>query len=185
MIKDIFSNSNDLLILVDDQDREIGLKDKLAVHQEGLLHRAFSIFVFNSKSELLIQQRADNKYHSPGLWTNTCCSHPKPGEQTIEACNRRLMEEMGMSCKLNFSFSFLYKSSFENGLTEHEFDHVYVGQTDDLPVINTEEVKEWKYVSITVLEKEIELYPERFTVWLKICFPRLLEQLQFSAQSRK
>ena len=185
MTKDIINNTNDLLILVDDHDHEIGVLDKYTVHKEGLLHRAFSVFIFNSKAELLLQQRADNKYHSPGLWTNTCCSHPKPGEQTIDACNRRLMEEMGMHCKLEFSFSFLYKSSFENGLTEHEFDHVYVGQTDDLPIINTEEVKEWKYLSIETLKGEISIHPDRYTVWLKICFPKLLEQKQFLAELRK
>lgn len=185
MTKDLFSNEKELLILVDEQDRELGISDKLTIHQQGLLHRAFSVFVFNSKAELLLQQRADNKYHSPGLWTNTCCSHPRPAENISDACNRRLMEEMGMNCKLEFSFSFMYKCSFENGLTEHEFDHVYVGQTDDLPIINNEEVMGWKYISIEELQNEISLHPDRFTEWLKICLPELLEQSHYLAQLRK
>lgn len=178
MTKNVFNNADDLLILVDDQDRELGVQDKLSVHQQGLLHRAFSVFVFNSNADLLMQQRADDKYHSPGLWTNTCCSHPRPGEVTLEACKRRLMEEMGIVCELEFSFSFLYKCSFENGLTEHEFDHVYVGQTDELPIINSDEVKAWKYISIDALQNEISLHPDSYTEWLKICLPELLEQTQ-------
>lgn len=185
MITEKFRNANDLLILVDDQDREIGVEEKLTVHEHGLLHRAFSVFIFNSKSELLLQQRADHKYHSPNLWTNTCCSHPKPGEETKDACNRRLLEEMGMTCKLDFSFSFQYKCSFENGLTEHEHDHVYIGQTDDLPIIDTDEVKAWKYISIDELQKEIAIHPERFTEWLKICLPELVERSQIIAQLKK
>ncbi|MDO8992259.1 MAG: isopentenyl-diphosphate Delta-isomerase [Daejeonella sp.] len=165
-------------MLVDNQDNETGIHDKLSVHQLGLLHRAFSVFVFNSKNELILQQRADGKYHSPGLWTNTCCSHPKPGEKTIDACKRRLMEEMGMDCNLEFSFSFMYKCKFSNGLTEHEFDHVYVGYTDDLPVLNYVEVKEWKYINLIELGKEIESYPEKFTEWLKICFLKLVDHTQ-------
>lgn len=174
-MKETFEGADEPVILVDIQDNETGIQDKLSVHQLGLLHRAFSVFVFNSKNELILQQRADGKYHSPGLWTNTCCSHPKPGENTIDACKRRLMEEMGMECNLEFSFSFMYKCKFPNGLTEHEFDHVYVGYTDDLPALNYHEVKEWKYLNLTELEKEIESHPEKFTEWLKICFPKLVE----------
>lgn len=177
-MKDTFEGADELVILVDNQDNETGIQDKLSVHQLGLLHRAFSVFVFNSKNELILQQRADGKYHSPGLWTNTCCSHPKPGEKTIDACKRRLMEEMGMECYLEFSFSFMYKCKFSNGLTEHEFDHVYVGYTDNLPVLNYAEVKEWKYIDLFELEKEIELHPEKFTEWLKICFPKLVDHTQ-------
>lgn len=174
-----FKGADELLILVDDQDNEIGVMDKLSIHQQGLLHRAFSVFLFNSKNELLLQQRADSKYHSPGLWTNTCCSHPKPYEKTIEACKRRLMEEMGMVCGLEFSFSFKYKCIFSNGLTEHEFDHVYVGTTNELPIINTIEVKDSRYISLIDLEKEIELHPENFTEWLKICFSKLCVHSEF------
>ena len=177
-MKETFEGADELVILVDNQDNETGVQDKLSVHQLGLLHRAFSVFVFNSENELILQQRADGKYHSPGLWTNTCCSHPKPGEKTIDACKRRLMEEMGMECNLEFSFSFMYKCKFSNGLTEHEFDHVYIGCADDLPVLNYAEVKEWKYINLTDLEKEIELHPDKFTEWLKICFPKLVDQTQ-------
>ncbi|HEY1062551.1 MAG TPA: isopentenyl-diphosphate Delta-isomerase [Daejeonella sp.] len=177
-MKETFEGADELVILVDNQDNETGVQDKLSVHQLGLLHRAFSVFVFNSKNELILQQRADGKYHSPGLWTNTCCSHPKPGEKTLDACKRRLMEEMGMECNLEFSFSFMYKCKFSNGLTEYEFDHVYLGYTDDLPVLNYAEVKEWKYISLIELEKEIESHPEKFTEWLKICFPKLVEHTQ-------
>ncbi|MDP3468200.1 MAG: isopentenyl-diphosphate Delta-isomerase [Daejeonella sp.] len=177
-MKETFEGANELVILVDKQDNETGVQDKLSVHQLGLLHRAFSVFVFNSKHELILQQRADGKYHSPGLWTNTCCSHPKPGEMTIDACNRRLMEEMGMTCNLEFNFSFMYRCKFPNGLTEHEFDHVYVGKTDDLPLLNKMEVKNWRYVNLRDLEKEIESQPEKFTEWLKICFPKLLESIK-------
>jgi len=172
-MNETFEGADELVILVDDQDNEIGVLDKLSIHQQGLLHRAFSVFIFNSKNELLIQQRADIKYHSPGLWTNTCCSHPKPYEKTIEGCNRRLMEEMGMACELEFSFSFKYKCMFSNGLTEHEFDHVYLGINDELPILNRLEVKDWKYITLSDLEKEIELHPENFTEWLKICFIKL------------
>ncbi len=178
-MKETFEGADELVILVDNQDNETGVQDKLSVHQLGLLHRAFSVFVFNTKNELILQQRADGKYHSPGLWTNTCCSHPKPGEKTIDACKRRLMEEMGMECgNLEFSFSFMYKCKFSNGLTEHEFDHVYLGYTDDLPILNYAEVKEWKYISLIELEKEMKSHPEKFTEWLKICFPKLVEHTQ-------
>lgn len=177
MKNDIIDGQNELLILIDEKDNEIGIGDKLSVHLEGLLHRAFSIFIFNSQAELLIQQRANGKYHSPGLWTNTCCSHPRPGETTIEACNRRLFEEMGMRAGLQFSFSFLYNFEFTNGLIEHEFDHVFIGNTDQIPEINLNEVQAWKYISIPDLEKEISLNPELYTPWLKICMAELKENL--------
>lgn len=170
-----FEGADDLVILVDDFDHEIGFQDKLTVHQQGLLHRAFSVFVFNSNNQLILQQRSDNKYHSPSLWTNTCCSHPKPQEKTKEACKRRLIEEMGISCELNFCFSFVYQCKFSNGLTEHEIDHIYIGFSDDSPKINPKEVKDWKYISLSDLEKEIEYNPEKFTEWLKICFSKLTD----------
>lgn len=170
-----FEGANDLIILVNEDDEQVGIQDKFSVHQLGLLHRAFSVFVFNSKNELILQQRADNKYHSPGLWTNTCCSHPIPGEKTIDACHRRLMEEMSLSCELRHVFSFIYRCKFPNGLIENEFDHVYVGYSDHIPVLNKNEAKDWKYITINNLEREIELQPDNFTEWLKICFPRLIE----------
>jgi isopentenyl-diphosphate Delta-isomerase len=164
---------NDYLILVDEKDKPWGKLEKLLVHQLGLLHRAFSVFIFNSKGELLLQQRADEKYHSGGLWTNTCCSHPRFGEEISWAIDRRLIEEMGMSCKTNFAFSFIYKTKFENGLTEHEFDHVYFGVTDDSPRPVKSEVKNYKYMSIESLEMDIMIHPENYTEWMKICLPQL------------
>ena len=166
---------DDVLILVDEHDQELGSMDKLSVHQKGLLHRAFSVFIFNSKGELLLQQRADDKYHSGGLWTNTCCSHPRAGEELEMAVDRRLEEEMGMQCHTDFKFSFIYKMEFENGLTEHEFDHVYFGRSDEMPVPNPLEVKDFRYIRLDDLNTEIEQRPKEFSAWLKICLPKVLE----------
>lgn len=177
MIKQYFDGQDELLILVDEKDRQIGIQDKLSVHLEGLLHRAFSVFIFNSQNELLLQQRAKIKYHSPDLWTNTCCSHPRPEESTLEAALRRLFEEMGMKTKLSFSFSFIYKYEFSNGLTEHEFDHVFIGICDDRPEINIKEVQSWKYMSIKDLEMDINTNPDLYTPWLKICLPQLKQHI--------
>jgi isopentenyl-diphosphate delta-isomerase len=174
---------NEFLILVDDHDKPWGKLEKDQVHQLGLLHRAFSVFIFNSKGELLLQKRADEKYHSGGLWTNTCCSHPRFGEELKDAVARRMQEEMGLTCETKFIFSFLYKTSFENGLTEHEFDHVYYGKSDDLPQPNASEVSEWKYIDLASLEKDLNLSPEKYTVWLKICLPRIMEH--FSSGVKK
>lgn len=168
----------ELLILVDEHDNELGLSGKLAVHQTGALHRAFSVFIFNSKGELLLQQRADDKYHSAGLWSNTCCSHPIGGEETTDAVKRRLKEEMGLECETNFKFSFIYKMQFENGLTEHEFDHVYFGKSDDLPKPDPTEVKDWKYLSLQKLKEEIASHPQNYTAWLKICLPEVMEYFE-------
>ena len=161
------------LILVDEKDKQWGKLEKLLVHQLGLLHRAFSVFIFNSNGELLLQQRADSKYHSAGLWTNTCCSHPRFGEEIYWAIERRLQEEMGMSCKTDFAFSFIYKTKFENGLTEHEYDHVYFGVTDNLPVPEKSEVKNYRYMNIENLETDIRIHPENYTEWMKICLPQV------------
>ncbi len=161
------------VILVDKQDNPIGLMEKHAAHIEPHLHRAFSIFLFNSKGELLIQQRALSKYHSPGLWTNTCCSHPRDGETLEEATSRRLMEEMGMTCEMHEVYTFIYKAPVGQGLIEHEFDHVFIGQSDDIPRINTLEVASWKYMTIDDLSKDIALHPEHYTEWFKITFEEM------------
>lgn len=171
---------NEVLILVDNNDIEIGFLDKATVHQRGVLHRAFSVFIFNSMGSLMLQRRAMNKYHSPGLWSNTCCSHPRRGEETKAACSRRLVEEMGLKCTVNFAFSFTYRARFENGLTEHEFDHVYFGFTDQSPAPDPEEVMDWKYISIQELQQEILVSPDNYTEWLKICFPKVVEHLEAS-----
>ena len=142
--------------LVDDQDNPIGVMEKILAHQKGELHRALSVLILNSNNELLLQRRALGKYHSPGLWTNTCCSHPYPGEDSFEAAKRRLQEEMGMSADLNFVFKFQYKCDFDNGLIEHELDHVFVGVTDDTPHINTDEAMAFSWVSIEDLEESMK-----------------------------
>lgn len=163
----------EFVILVDNNDRQIGLMEKQAAHIGPHLHRAFSVFIFNSKGELLMQQRALSKYHSPGLWTNTCCSHPRSGETLEEATSRRLMEEMGMTCPMHEVYTFIYKAPVGQGLTEHEFDHVFIGQSDDIPNINTEEVASWKYMRLDDLKKDLELYPELYTEWFKITFEEM------------
>lgn len=163
------------VILVDEHDNELGTMEKMEAHLKGVLHRAFSVFIFNSNGELLIQQRALDKYHSPGLWTNTCCSHPRQNEETHDAAKRRLVEEMGMHSSVKEAFSFIYKSKFDNDLTEHELDHVFIGQDDTLPEINTEEVASYRYVGLEELEQEIKHDPEAFTTWFRICLPRVIE----------
>ena len=143
--------------------------EKIAAHREGLLHRAFSVLVFNSKGELLLQKRAEGKYHSPGLWSNTCCGHPRPGEDIGSAARRRLVEEMGLGCELEPAFTFRYEASMGNGLAESEMDHVFIGSTDDLPSPNADEVSDWRYVDRTSLEQGLSSYAARFTVWLPLC----------------
>ena len=158
------------VILIDQYDQMIGTMDKLQAHCSGKLHRAFSIFIFNSSGELLLQQRAFEKYHSGGKWTNTCCSHPQLGEDTEAAAHRRLREEMGMQCTLSKVFCFTYRAVVDNGLIENEIDHVFFGQTDDLPRPNDEEVAAVRYVTMTELETDIRTNPSHYTAWLKICF---------------
>lgn len=170
---------NDQVVLVNEQDEEIGLMPKLEAHQEGMLHRAFSVFIFNSKGELLLQQRAMGKYHSEGLWSNTCCSHPYPGEATGTAAIRRLSEEMGISAPLHFLFSFIYHAELDNHLIEHELDHVFWGISDDIPAINTSEVASYKYVAMAELRKDMTLSPGEYTEWLKICFDKVTDQISF------
>jgi len=171
------------IILVDENDKEIGLGEKLKVHQEGKLHRCFSLFVFNSKGELMLQQRARSKYHSGGLWTNTCCSHPRKGERTEEAVHRRLREEMGFDCNVKEIFSFIYKAKLDHGLWEHEFDHVYVGKFDSKPRINSEEADDWKWIALSDLEKDIAKNPKNYTVWFKIALHKNLGSFANAAKS--
>jgi isopentenyl-diphosphate delta-isomerase len=165
------------VILVDREDNQIGTMPKLEAHEKALLHRAFSVFVFNDKGELMLQRRAMNKYHSPGLWTNTCCSHQRAGESNIEAGKRRLFEEMGFSCELEDSFWFIYKASFDNGLTEHELDHVMIGKFNDTPKINPDEVAEYKWVSLEDLKTDMNNHPEKYTAWFKIIFQEYDQRL--------
>jgi isopentenyl-diphosphate delta-isomerase len=165
------------VILVDENNNELGLMDKQEAHEKAVLHRAFSVFIFNAKGELLLQQRALSKYHSGGLWTNTCCSHPRPGENTINAAHRRLQEEMGFDCELNEKFHFLYKAPFDNGLTEHELDFIYTGIYDGIPHINTEEVNACKWILMDDLVKEIKTSPDQYTAWFKIILEEYLQHL--------
>ena len=158
------------VILVNKDDEQLGLMAKMEAHEKGILHRAFSVFVFNKEGELLLQQRALDKYHSPGLWTNTCCSHQRDGESNIEAGKRRLHEEMGFDCELKELFSFLYKASFDNGLTEHELDHVMMGHYDEDPVVNLEEAAAFKWMSLDHVKKDMQIHPELYTEWFKIIF---------------
>ena len=155
------------VILVDENDREIGSEEKINAHREGRLHRSFSVFVFNSEGKLLMQQRASSKYHSGGLWSNTCCSHPRPGEEVREAALRRLNEEMGFGCRLRELFAFIYKVDFSNGLSEHEFDHVLVGMFEGIPRPNPEEVESFRWIDPEDLRAEIEKNPDNYTYWLK------------------
>jgi len=166
---------NEQVILVDIEDNVLGTMEKMDAHVLGKLHRAFSVFIFNTSGELLLQQRALNKYHSGGKWTNTCCSHPRLGEETLDAANRRLLEEMGMKCDLKYAFNFTYKAELLDGIEEHEYDHVYFGITDELPVPDPEEVSGYKYLALDVLSKDIEQNPDEYTEWLKICFKQVQE----------
>jgi isopentenyl-diphosphate delta-isomerase len=161
------------VILVDTDDNQIGVSEKMEAHRKALLHRAVSVFICNSKGEWLLQRRALSKYHSNGLWTNTCCSHPYPNETNIDAAKRRLMEEMGMECELNEFFSFTYKEVLDNELTEYEFDHVFFGISDHKPTINIDEVMEYKYITFSDLQKDIELNQNDYTVWFKMIFERV------------
>lgn len=166
------------VILVNERDEQIGLMPKLEAHEKAELHRAFSIFILNSKNEVMLQQRASQKYHSPLLWTNTCCSHQREGESNIQAGNRRLMEEMGFSTELKELFHFIYKAPFDNGLTEHELDHVMVGYFDGEPVINPEEVENWKWMDIDAIKEDMQMHPEKYTVWFKIIFDEFYHFLE-------
>jgi isopentenyl-diphosphate delta-isomerase len=171
---------NEMVVLVNEQDQQIGLMEKIEAHEKGLLHRAFSVFILNDANELLLQKRALSKYHSPGLWTNTCCSHPKDNENIINAGNRRLKEEMGFQTELKPFLSFVYKAKFENGLTEHEFDHVLIGKYNDEPLINSAEVCDWKWVDLESLSLDIINNSENYTVWFKIIFKKYHNKIKLN-----
>ena|SRR5436190_4252503 len=161
------------VILVDEQDHETGTMEKMEAHRKGLLHRAFSVFIFNSRGEMLLQRRSMAKYHSGGLWTNACCSHPRPGEGTGEAAQRRLMEEMGLNTDLEFRTSFVYRAQFTNGLTEHEFDHVYTGKSDLDPVVNPDEVDEFMWRDPEVIKEMIRTQPGQFSYWFRVAMDKI------------
>jgi isopentenyl-diphosphate delta-isomerase len=163
--------------LVDEKDNQVGLMPKMEAHEKAVLHRAFSVFIFNSEGKLMLQQRAADKYHSPLLWTNTCCSHQREGETNLEAGKRRLEEEMGFTTDLKEVFWFVYKAPFENGLTEHELDHVMVGYYEEAPKINKEEVASYKWMTLIDVKKSIEKHPKEYTEWFKIIFDKSFEKL--------
>jgi isopentenyl-diphosphate delta-isomerase len=163
----------EMVAIVDENDNIIGEEEKIKAHQEGKLHRAFSIFVFNSKGQMLIQKRAKEKYHSGGLWTNTCCSHPRPGEPIEKAAHRKLKEEMGFDCEIKEIFSFIYKVKFDNGLFENEYDHVFLGKFDGKPMPDSTEVEDWMFIDLDELKKDIKNNPEKYTHWFKIALNEL------------
>jgi len=167
----------DKVILVNEQNEWLGMMDKVAAHKEGLLHRAISVFVVNANNELLIQQRADNKYHSGGLWSNTCCSHPMQAESSITAAHRRLNEELGFDCELKAAFILRYNAVMDNDLVENEYDHVYYGIYTGPVNINTDEVKAYRYIGIPELEQKIKEGPENYTTWLRIALPKFIEYI--------
>ena len=166
------------VILVDREDNPVGMLPKMEAHEKGVLHRAFSVFILNQKGELMLQQRALHKYHSPGLWTNTCCSHQREGEENLQAGTRRLEEEMGFSVPLEELFSFIYKAPFDNGLTEHELDHVMLGYYEGIPEINSDEVNTWKWMSLNEIASDLTVNPESYTVWFKIIFERFFNHVK-------
>jgi len=169
------------VILVNEKDEQIGLMPKLEAHEKALLHRAFSVFIFNDKNELMLQQRALDKYHSPGLWTNTCCSHQRNGESNIEAGKRRLQEEMGFVVDLQESISFIYKAPFDNGLTEHEYDHVLIGKYNNEPEINLNEATSWKWMPLEEVRADILHHPEIYTEWFKVIFDKFYEHININS----
>ena len=163
------------VILVDEQDNEIGNMEKMEAHEKALLHRAFSVFLFNEKGEMILQKRASSKYHSGGLWTNTCCSHPRPMETSLDAANRRLEEEMGIKTEIEEIFSFVYRAELDKGLVEHEYDHVFFGRYSGELKLNEEEAEDYSCLSLAQIEQDINDRPEKFTEWFKIAFPRVKE----------
>jgi len=166
------------VILVDERDVPVGIMEKMEVHQKALLHRAFSVFVFNGKGEMLLHKRAANKYHSAGLWTNACCSHPGPGQETLAAAQLRLHEEMGISTSLKKIFDFTYRAPVDNGLTENEFDHVFIGEYDGVISPNKNEVSDYCFKSIPDINDSLQTHPKKYTEWFRIAFPMLEEYLK-------
>jgi isopentenyl-diphosphate delta-isomerase len=158
----------EMVILVDENDKAIGTMEKMEAHRKGKLHRAFSVLVFNSKGEILLQKRARQKYHSGGLWTNACCSHPQPGEKMEDAARRRLREEMGIDLQPQFSYKFIYKTTLDQNLIEHEYDHVFIATFDGEPQINKEEAEDWKFSDVALLKADMEKHPEDYTYWFRL-----------------
>lgn len=177
ILSDEHEKNEEQIIIVDEFDQELGSIGKMAAHYSGTLHRAFSILVFNEQNQLLLQRRSLSKYHTPGLWTNTCCSHPRYGEQISDAVNRRLVEEMGFSCELDEIFHFIYKVEFEKGLYEHELDHVFAGRYNGEILANPEEVHEIRWIDLETLTLEIEKEPETFTYWFKYLLAHHLDKI--------
>ena len=169
------------VILVDTEDREIGSMEKMEAHRKGVLHRAFSVFIFNTKGDMLLQKRAAEKYHSAGLWTNACCSHPRPGEATEAAATRRLREELNFSVPIRKVFDFTYRAEFSNGLIEHEFDHVFFGEFDGWVKFNPSEVSDYCYMSLEEVKESVALSPNKFTEWFRIVLPEIEKQIKTGA----
>lgn len=166
------------VILVNELDEPVGTMEKMEAHEKAVLHRAFSVFIFNSKGEMLLQQRALKKYHSGGLWTNACCSHPFPGEETIAAAKRRLNEELGFTTDLKKAFHFTYKAPFDNGLTEYEYDHVFTGKYEGAINPDKEEVSDYCYMTLDAIEQSLQSHPQKYTAWFHIAFPQLRQWMK-------
>ncbi len=163
------------VILVTPDDQPLGAEEKLKAHLEGKLHRAFSVFIFNSQGEMLLQRRALHKYHSPGLWSNACCSHPRPGEDSEAAAHRRMKEEMGFDCHIERAFQFTYKAEFDNGLTENELDHVFIGEYNGVVQPDPEEVAEYRWIDADSLKKDMQENPEQYTYWFRVVLDKVLK----------
>jgi isopentenyl-diphosphate delta-isomerase len=171
------NGTQEQVVLVNELDEELGTMGKLQAHEQGALHRAFSVFLFDQEGRLLLQKRAAGKYHSAGLWTNTCCSHPRPGEDLLIAAGRRLREEMGIETRLEHRFSFIYHGTFDNGLQEHELDHVFFGRWSGPVQPDPTEVGAWEYVETSRLSEELRRHPDRYTIWLRACWDQVCEHL--------
>ena len=178
----LHTDRSEEVVLVDDQDRDAGTLGKLEAHRGGMRHRAFSVFIFDERGHLMLQRRAMGKYHSPGLWSNTCCGHPRPGEEVRAAAERRLMEEMGLACTLHQVFSFTYRAELGDGMIEHELDHVFIGTTDRTPYPDPDEVMEWRCIGRNALDSELASAPAHFTAWLPLCMHKAWEHHDRSAQ---
>lgn len=169
------------VILVNEKDEPTGTMEKMEAHQKGVLHRAFSVFIINDAGEMLLQQRALSKYHSPGLWTNACCSHPMPGEDTLTAAHRRLMEELGMDCPLQEIFTFTYRTEFDNGLTEYEYDHVLLGTYNGVVMPDKSEVNDYVLLPVARILQQLQEEQDKFTSWFQLAFPKVLQYLTVSS----